>query len=103
MRLGDRRLPAEAEVSVYRIVQEAVDNALRYATATAVTIAVREEDGTIRVEVRDDGHGFDPDASVAGFGLRGMRERVELLGGELEVESSTAGTHVTAVLPGVSR
>jgi two-component system, NarL family, sensor histidine kinase DevS len=103
VRLGDRRLPADAEVAAYRIVQEALNNALRHAGATAVAISVYEEDGTIHVEVCDDGRGFDLDAPAAGFGLGSMRERVELLGGELEIESSTAGTRLTAILPEVSR
>jgi signal transduction histidine kinase len=103
VQLGERRLPAEVEVAAYRIAQEALNNALRHAAATAVAISVREDDGRVRVEVRDDGRGFDADAPAAGFGLPGMRERVELLGGELEVESSAAGTRVGAMLPGLSR
>jgi signal transduction histidine kinase len=64
-----------------------------------VTISVRRRDDAVRVEVCDDGRGFDPDAPAGGFGLAGMRERVALLDGELDVESSPAGTRVIAVLP----
>jgi signal transduction histidine kinase len=103
VRLGERRLPADLEIAAYRIAQEALNNALRHAAANAVAISVHEEDGTVRVEVSDDGRGFDPDAPAVGFGLRGMRERVELVGGELEVESSAAGTRITATLPELSR
>jgi signal transduction histidine kinase len=103
VRLGERRLASELEIAAYRIAQEALDNALRHAAATTVTVSVHAEDGTVQVEVCDDGHGFDSDAPAAGFGLRGMRERVELLGGELDVESSAAGTRVTALLPVLSR
>jgi signal transduction histidine kinase len=103
VRLGELRLLPELETAAYRIAQEALNNALRHAAASAVAISVHEEDGTVRVEVSDDGRGFDPDAPAAGFGLRGMRERVELVGGELEVESSAAGTRITATLPELSR
>jgi signal transduction histidine kinase len=64
-----------------------------------VEIAVSEDDGSVHVRVHDDGRGFDPDARQNGFGLAGMRERVALLHGELEVASSPAGTTITAVLP----
>jgi signal transduction histidine kinase len=94
-----RRPPADVETAIYRIVQEALNNAVRHAQARHVHVAVRAEPGALRVDVTDDGGGFDPAASTDGFGLAGMRERVALLGGELAVESSPAGTHVAAVLP----
>ena len=98
-----RRLTPELETAVYRVAQEALNNAVRHASPSAVAIAVRDRDGAVEVEVRDDGRGFDPDAPVEGFGVTGMRERVALLDGELEIESSPAGTRVAAVLPGLSR
>ena len=60
---------------------------------------MREADGVLHARVQDDGRGFDPGAPRDGFGLTGMRERVALLHGELEIASSTAGTTVTAALP----
>jgi signal transduction histidine kinase len=93
------RPPADVETAIYRIVQEALNNAVRHAGASRVELAVRTEPGALRVDVIDDGGGFDPAAPADGFGLAGMRERVALLGGELAVESSPAGTHVAAVLP----
>ena len=80
-------------------MQEALNNAVRHAEAAKVHVFVRAEPGAFRVEVDDDGRGFNPDAPTNGFGLAAMRERVALLGGELAVESSPAGTHVAAVLP----
>ena len=53
----------------------------------------------MRVRVRDDGRGFDPAEPTAGFGVAGMRERAALMGGRLEIETSAAGTTVTAVFP----
>jgi signal transduction histidine kinase len=93
------RPPADVETAVYRIVQEALNNAVRHADARHVRVAVRTEPGALRADVTDDGGGFDPAAPTDGFGLAGMRERVALLGGELALESSPAGTHVAAVLP----
>jgi len=93
------RLAAGVETAVYRIVQEALNNAVRHAGARRIGLAVRGEPGALVIDVADDGGGFDPTAPTAGFGLAGMRERVALLGGELAVDSSPAGTHVVAVLP----
>jgi len=77
----------ELEASVYRIVQEALTNAVKHGGATHARVEIREDDSTVHVVIRDDGAGFDPSAVSVGFGLLGMRERVELLGGTLEIES----------------
>jgi signal transduction histidine kinase len=95
------RLAPELETTVYRIVQEALTNVGKHARATAVSLSVRCVDHELRISVSDDGTGFDPDAtSGAGFGLMGMRERVELAGGELIVQRGERdGTVVSARLP----
>jgi signal transduction histidine kinase len=80
-------------------VQEALTNAVKHAGASRVTVRAHEEDGALRLSVADDGRGFDPEAPGAGFGLAGMRERVLLLGGTLEVSSGAAGTRIEATLP----
>ena len=101
----DVRLPAgvrhasTVEITLYRIVQEALTNAVKHSGAQRVEIAVNEKQGMLRARVADDGHGFDAAAGTDGFGLMGMRERVGLLGGELEIASSADGTVVTAALP----
>jgi signal transduction histidine kinase len=97
--LAGRRYAPEVETAIYRIVQEAVTNAVRHSAAGRVVIDVESLDGLVRVRVSDDGRGFDPERSSAGFGLVGMRERVGLLRGELHVSSSAAGTTVTAAVP----
>jgi two-component system, NarL family, sensor histidine kinase DevS len=77
-----------------------VTNAVKHAGADEVEVEVSESGGTIAVRVHDAGRGFAPDESANGFGLVGMRERVESLDGTLTVESSPgAGTTVTARLP----
>jgi signal transduction histidine kinase len=97
----DRRLGAEVETTVYRVVQESLTNVVKHARATSVRLTVRCEGREVEVRVADDGIGFDPeDASGAGFGLAGMRERVELAGGQLDISpGAQAGTVVRARLP----
>jgi signal transduction histidine kinase len=100
------RLPEHIEVAAFRIVQEAVGNAARHANATHVKVVVAAEGESLRVQVADDGVGFDV-AEVSAragtgesVGLMGMRERAELAGGTLEVVSQPGrGTTVTAELP----
>jgi len=93
------RRSAEVETALYRIIQEALTNAVKHAGASRVAVEARDDDGVLRLSVSDDGRGFDPEAPGAGFGLAGMRERVLLLGGSLDVTSSPAGTHIEATLP----
>ena len=76
---------------MYRIVQEGLTNAIRHAGATRVTISVDDREGVIHACVSDDGRGFDPAAPDDGFGLTGMRERVSLLRGDLDITSSPDG------------
>jgi signal transduction histidine kinase len=95
----DRRHATEVEITLYRIIQEALTNAVKHAGGDRIDVTVFEEDGMLRVRVADDGAGFDPSLDTAGFGLTGMRERVALLGGELAISSSPDGTVVEAVLP----
>jgi signal transduction histidine kinase len=94
------RLTAEVEGTVYRIVQEALTNITKHAHAETASVVVNEADGGVRVEVRDDGRGFDAGGTSRGFGLVGMRERVDLLAGTLSIESAPAsGTAVRAEIP----
>jgi signal transduction histidine kinase len=100
-RLGDERLPAEAETALYRIVQEALTNVVKHARASRVSISLVRKGGSAVVVVEDDGHGFEPDATRAeALGLVGMRERVGLVGGRLTVESTRgSGTTLVAEVP----
>ena len=94
------RLVHQIENTVYRLVQEALNNAARHAETDRATVDVTETEESIRVRICDEGRGFDPAAETNGFGLLGMRERVTLAGGTLKVESAPGGgTVVTAVLP----
>ncbi|HET6551605.1 MAG TPA: GAF domain-containing sensor histidine kinase [Solirubrobacter sp.] len=100
--LGDReaRLVPEIESTIYRLVQEALTNVAKHAGATRVQVRVCERDHAIALTVRDDGGGFDPLQGTSGFGLLGMRERLALVGGTLQVESAPGeGTLLRAHIP----
>jgi signal transduction histidine kinase len=94
------RLVPELEATIYRIVQEALNNVIKHADAKSVRVAITEGSGEIKLIVEDDGKGLQQGSDGQGFGLIGMRERVSLLGGELVVGGGTSGgTRVTATLP----
>jgi signal transduction histidine kinase len=98
--LGEEGSRGEEERIVYRLVQESLTNVVKHAGASRVSVAVRQVDGEIRIAIEDDGSGFDPGAAGEGRGLTGMRERIELLGGEIEIASNPGdGTRVTATVP----
>jgi signal transduction histidine kinase len=96
---SEQRLAPELEVTVYRLVQEALTNVVKHSRASRVDVTVSASDGKVGVQVVDNGEGFDAANVTGGFGLVGMRERVGLAGGELELRPSSSGTTVTAVLP----
>ena len=90
----------ELETAIYRIIQEALTNATKHGGARHAVVEIAETQTDVRVTVQDDGHGFDTTAPARGLGITGMRERAELLGGRLAVESAHArGTIVKAILP----
>jgi signal transduction histidine kinase len=93
------RHTSELESTTYRLVQEAMTNAVRHAGASNIRIDVTERDGWVEIAVTDDGRGFDLDKKPKGFGLMGMRERVALASGELDIDSGPSGTTVHARLP----
>jgi signal transduction histidine kinase len=99
---GDPRpLPVAAEVVLLRVCQEALANVRKHAQARSVTVRLEYEPSIVRLEVSDDGTGFDPSRVGGGYGLRGMRTRVDEAGGLLTVQSSPgSGTQVSAVVPG---
>jgi signal transduction histidine kinase len=93
-----RRLPDEIETALYYLVAEALTNATKHAQASSATVRLSVAGDRVTVRVRDDGTGGA--AVRAGGGLRGLAERLEALGGELEVDSPAgAGTTLTGVIP----
>lgn len=94
------QFPLQVQHALYRVVQEALTNAVKHADATHVDVDLRVRSGAVEVRVTDDGRGMGTRPGRIGFGLLGMRERVELLGGRFELASSeTEGTSVEASLP----
>ena len=92
-------LPRDREVVLLRAAQEALANVRRHADAAAVTIRLVLADGTAQVEVSDDGSGFDP-AAANGFGLNGMRDRVQDVGGDMDVVTGPGrGTRIRVRVP----
>jgi signal transduction histidine kinase len=100
--LAPTRLTGELESTVYRLVQEALNNAVKHARAERAWVEIVELENVVMISVGDDGGGFDPNRADGGFGLVGMRERVELVDGQLLVDSAQGkGTVVRAELPAV--
>ncbi len=97
----ETRLEPDVEIAIYRTVQESLTNAAKHGGAQCVDVVVVERGGEVEIAVRDDGTGFDVDAPTGGFGLTGMRERISLAGGRLEIISSGHGTAVLASVPSV--
>lgn len=81
-------LPPAIEQDVYRVAQEAIENAARHAKAKTVSVTLIQTSGRLTLTVRDNGRGFDLSTPSAGYSLRGMRERAEMLGGTLNVTSA---------------
>lgn len=97
----EMRLPSQMEVALFRLVQEAVQNALKHADATCIQVKLSISKELVSVVIKDDGKGFDLSVHKEGsFGLMGMRERVELLEGALSINSAPgAGTLVLIQIP----
>jgi signal transduction histidine kinase len=99
---SEARLPAPVETALFRIAQEAANNAIKHAGAQAVDVRLVRDRGGVRLTVADDGQGFDPQAPRASsqIGLWSMRERVEQIGGEFELQSAPGqGTTLSAWVP----
>ena len=96
----DERLEGAMAMAVYRMVQESLTNIARHASATHAHLEIAVRDGVLLVSVEDDGLGFDDAIVATGFGLTGMRERVEGLGGEYRITSIPGrGTSILVRIP----
>ncbi|MEX0816188.1 MAG: GAF domain-containing protein [Gaiellales bacterium] len=87
----NERLPSEVETVLYRIVQEALTNVVKHARAERVSIVLTPKDGAVSAVIEDDGRGLKPGENGSGLGLIGMRERVALVDGRLQIESPEEG------------
>ena len=97
---GIDRHPQDVEAAVYFCCLEALQNIGKYAEANAATIRLSEGSGTLVFEVSDDGRGFDTGSTGYGTGLQGMADRLDALGGSLEVRSEPGeGTSIIGRIP----
>lgn len=94
-------LPTEISLCLYRVAQEALHNALKHSGAREIHVEMACDQDTIRLSLRDNGHGFvlAPKQGHEGLGLVSMRERLRLVHGALSIESSSQGVHITAKIP----
>lgn len=104
--LGEERLEPDVETLVFRVVQEALTNIIKHAQTSEAWVRVDRHPPGLRVQIRDEGTGFDPDRALRGaaasesLGLRGMRDRLELFGGRMDVASSPGqGSTITMSVP----
>ncbi|MFC1997009.1 PAS domain S-box protein [Chloroflexota bacterium] len=101
--LKDQRFPENIEIAAFRIVQEGLTNAARYAQVSEVNVNVRIEEPEMHLIISDEGIGFDPEKTITrkeSFGLIGMRERVLVIGGKINVKSASGkGTQLKVILP----
>ncbi len=98
--INERRLPLEIEQSLYRVIQESLANIARHSQANQVNISITYNSDTIEVQVSDNGVGFNINQKPTGFGLRSMDERIDLINGDLSIESEPGvGTQIKVVAP----
>lgn len=99
--LGDVRekLSRDLETTIYRLIQEALTNVAKHSRASSVLVSLASRKDQLVVEVSDNGVGFDTSVPTKGFGLPGIRERVYLAGGTLQITSGGGGTTIRARLP----
>jgi signal transduction histidine kinase len=100
-----RRLPDQMEITIFRLVQECLTNIHRHSGSDRAKIAIREEDDSVIIEIKDAGKGISLEKQLelssgrTGVGFRGMRERLRQFGGDLDIQSDHSGTFVKAKLP----
>lgn len=103
--IEEEQLPEDVETTIFRLFQESLNNIGKHSGAGEVKVRLFSENGAVRFEVADDGHGFDPETTASadersGFGLAGMRERAELSGGQFHIRSRRgAGTSIIVIWP----
>jgi len=96
----DRRLPPAVETAAYYVCAEAITNTVKHARASTISLGVTDTGETLLLDIRDDGIGGAGEVDGDGTGLRGLKDRVEALGGRFEVESPTgSGTRIAATFP----
>ena len=91
--------PSVEGMNIYRIIQEAINNALKYASADEVEVIISKEQSQYEIEITDNGKGFDPNSAELGNGLNNMKKRAREIGGALKIKSSKKGTSILLKIP----
>ena len=91
---NEARLPEKLEIMIYRSVHELVNNALKHAQATQISVQLIQEPERVSFTVQDDGIGFDPATSVEGMGLKNIRKRIDVYQGKMDIFPSDQGTEI---------
>jgi signal transduction histidine kinase len=94
-----QRMSPAAETHLYRIAQEALTNCARHSKASRITVSLEQSGDRVRLRIADNGRGFDQSKRSRGFGLIGMRERMNTLGGDVEIRSTAQGVTIVAEAP----
>jgi signal transduction histidine kinase len=92
-------IPEEINIGIYRIAQEALNNALKYSNASEIKLSLTEFDDYIGLYMRDNGNGFNKDAERGGTGILNMQERARSLNGAFQIETSPHGTAIEVEIP----
>jgi signal transduction histidine kinase len=98
--LKKTRFPRPVEIALYRMVQEAVNNAIRHGQASQISVHIATKDQVLYLSVMDNGQGFNPeDTTCFGMGMRSMKSRIEAIGGALRITSRRGKTRISVVIP----
>lgn len=95
----NKRLPSDLELSLFRIIQESLNNAITYSGATEIRIYLKCLDGTVFLDIKDNGNGFDHKNKSDGQGVRNMKHRANLMNGIFQLHSGKKGTHIKVRVP----
>lgn len=96
--LKDRQFTSIEGMNIYRTIQEAINNSIKYAEAKNINIKVEKAESNIRIVINDDGNGFDLANTEKGNGLLNMQKRIEEINGKFDIQSTTSGTNITLLL-----
>ena len=97
MEVGERDIPDSLKVVIYRVLQEALNNFAKHGKGDRIELSLSKSDNILTLTIQDNGQGFDVEKVQKGLGLESMRERVELSGGEFQLESAIGqGTTIRA-------
>jgi signal transduction histidine kinase len=97
-KLKDRQFTSIEGMNIYRTIQEAINNSIKYAEAKNINIKVEKAENNIRIVINDDGKGFDLANTEKGNGLLNMQKRIEEINGKFDIQSTTSGTNITLLL-----